>query len=52
MASEARLDLRGKPEEVQRLKEAAEKDHRSLSAYLIHHGLVYADLILGEQRQS
>lgn len=49
MAVEARIDLRAKPEVVERLKEAAEKDHRSLSLYLLHYGLVAADEVLGKQ---
>jgi hypothetical protein len=49
MVSEARMDLRAAPEVVARLKDAATKDYRSLSAYLTFYGLQAADRILGEQ---
>jgi uncharacterized protein (DUF1778 family) len=52
MVSEARMDLRAAPEVVARLKDAATKDYRSLSAYLIFYGLQAADRILGEQVQQ
>lgn len=49
MAVEARIDLRAKPEVVEELKKAAEADHRSLSQFLIHYGLVAAREVLVKQ---
>jgi uncharacterized protein (DUF1778 family) len=52
MTTEARMDLRAAPEVVARLKDAATKDYRSLSAYLTFYGLQAADQILGKEVQQ
>lgn len=52
MPKEARIDLRAEPEVVERLKEAAQKDRRSLTQFLVHYGLAEADRILGPTVQS
>jgi uncharacterized protein (DUF1778 family) len=49
MPNEARIDLRAEPEAVARLKQAAQADRRSLTAYIVHYGLVQADVLLGKQ---
>jgi hypothetical protein len=46
------MDLRAAPEVVARLKDAATKDYRSLSAYLTFYGLQAADQILGKEVQQ
>lgn len=44
--NEGRIDLRAPKEDIETLKKAAAKDHRSLSSFLMHYGLIAAEHVM------